>query len=85
MLLELSDNLKQPFFFGGSAGLITGSANPVSLNSVLGVSTYLSGEFWCPSSKGTYVPFSAAILQETRENIFSLVLPLFLKRDVYFS
>ena len=33
MLLESSDNLKQPFFFGGSAGFITGSANPVSLNS----------------------------------------------------
>ena len=73
-------NSKRPIFFGGSAGLITGSVKSVSLNSILGVSTCLSKELWCPFSKSTSVLFYAAILRETREYIFVLTLTLLLKK-----
>lgn len=85
VLLEWSDNSKQLIFFGGSSGFITGSVKPISLNPILGISTCLLKEFWCPSSKGTVVPFSAIILREPRENVFSLTLSPFLKRSIYFS
>ena len=72
VLLESFDNSKRPIFFGGSAGSIAGSGKPFSLNPILGVCTCLSEELWCLSSKSNYALFSAAILRETQENMFSL-------------
>ena len=85
VLLESSDISERPIFFGGSAGSIARSGKPFSLDPVLGICTCLSEELWCLSSKGNYAPFSAAILRETQENMFSLTLTLFVKRGMFFS